>query len=81
MMNGLQSIPQWDDYFHHPRGGTLGLLTAIQNVGSLVGLPFAPRMLDTYGRRRSILVGVVIMCVATVAQTAAWSVGVFVAAR
>ena len=81
MMNGLQSIPQWDDYFQHPRGAMLGLLTAVQNVGTLVALPFAPRLLDRQGRRRSILVGVLIMCAATAAQTAAWSVGVFVAAR
>jgi hypothetical protein len=30
MMNGLQSITQWDDYFGKPRGGKIGLLNAIQ---------------------------------------------------
>jgi len=30
MMNGLQSLKQWDDYFHNPSSGMLGLLNAIQ---------------------------------------------------
>lgn len=30
MMNGLQSLDQWEDYFHRPTGGRLGLLNAIQ---------------------------------------------------
>jgi len=30
MMNGLQSLTQWDKYFHHPTGSKLGLLNAIQ---------------------------------------------------
>jgi hypothetical protein len=30
MMNGLQSLDQWEDYFNHPTGGTLGLFNAIQ---------------------------------------------------
>jgi hypothetical protein len=30
MMNGLQSLTQWSDYFNNPTGGKLGLLNAIQ---------------------------------------------------
>ena len=30
MMNGLQSLTQWEDAFNHPTGGILGLLNAIQ---------------------------------------------------
>jgi len=30
MMNGLQSLTQWTDYFNNPSGGRLGLLNAIQ---------------------------------------------------
>jgi len=30
MMNGLQSLDQWNDYFGHPTGSALGLLNAIQ---------------------------------------------------
>ena len=34
MMNGLQSLPQWNEYFNNPKGGQLGLFNAIQ-VGIL----------------------------------------------
>jgi hypothetical protein len=30
MMNGLQSLPYWKEYFGNPTGGKLGLLNAIQ---------------------------------------------------
>jgi hypothetical protein len=30
MMNGLQSLPQWENYFNFPTKGKLGLLSSIQ---------------------------------------------------
>jgi hypothetical protein len=30
MMNGLQSLTFWQDFFDHPTGGKLGLFNAIQ---------------------------------------------------
>jgi hypothetical protein len=30
MMNGLQTLDNWRDYFNNPTGGTLGLFNAIQ---------------------------------------------------
>ena len=61
MMNGLQSLPQWQSSFNHPGSSMLGLLNAIQNVGALVGLPFAPYLSDGIGRRASVLLGAGIM--------------------
>lgn len=81
MMNGLQSIPQWDTYFHHPKGGMLGLFNAIQNIGSVVTYPFAPYVVDGVGRRSSVLLGAGIMCIGSALQAGAWSVGIFIAAR
>src|ERR1700753_1451530 len=81
MMNGLQSLPQWEDDFKHPSGGKLGLLGAIQNIGGLASLPFAPWMSDTYGRRVSIFLGSCLMILGTVVQTASQSVEMFIGAR
>ncbi|KAJ2916549.1 hypothetical protein MD484_g3844, partial [Candolleomyces efflorescens] len=81
MMNGLQSIDQWRLYFNEPRGSMLGLLNAIQNIGSLAAYPFAPYITDGLGRRSSIFLGATIMCIATAVQTAAQSVGMFIGAR
>ena len=61
MMNGLQSLPQWQDAFNYPRSGMLGLLNAIQSIGALVGLPFSPYVADGLGRRAAVLYGASIM--------------------
>ena len=81
MMNGLQSVKQWDEYFHKPRSHQLGLLNAIQNIGSLAAYPISPYISDGLGRRSAIFLGAVIMCIATVIQTASQSVGMFIGAR
>ncbi|EIN07439.1 general substrate transporter [Punctularia strigosozonata HHB-11173 SS5] len=81
MMNGLQALPQWNSAFNNPAGSQLGLLNAIQNIGSLAGYPFAPYLSDGLGRRRTIFVGAFIMCIAVALQTAAQSVGMFIGAR
>lgn len=81
MMNGLQSLPQWESAFNNPSGGKLGLLNAIQNIGALAGYPFAPYMSDGIGRRKTVFFGATIMCIATAIQTASQSVGMFIGAR
>ncbi|KAJ6615099.1 hexose transporter [Mycena sp. CBHHK59/15] len=81
MMNGLQSLTQWESYFNNPTKGKLGLLNAIQNIGGLAGYPFAPYMLDGIGRRPTVFFGAVIMVIATAIQTASQSVGMFIGAR
>lgn len=40
LLNGLQTMDQWSSYFNNPSGATLGLYTAIQNVGAFCALPF-----------------------------------------
>jgi len=97
MMNGLQSLPQWEGDFNNPSGSKLGLLNAVQvprfpsnslstvdhaqNIGSLAGYPFAPYMSDGIGRRKTIFFGATIMCIATALQTASQSVSMFIGAR
>jgi sugar porter (SP) family MFS transporter len=81
MMNGLQSLPQWKFYFNTPGSSELGLLNAIQNIGSLGAYPFAPYLSDGIGRRKTVALGALIMCIATALQGAAQSVGMFIGAR
>lgn len=81
MMNGLQSLEQWRSAFNNPTGGMLGLLNAIQNIGSLAGYPFAPYLSDGLGRKRTILFGAFVMTAATILQTASQTVGMFIGAR
>lgn len=81
MMNGLQSLPQWTAAFNHPTGGMLGLLNAIQNIGSLAAYPFSPYLSDGIGRRPTVFLGATIMCAATAIQTASQNVHMFIGAR
>ena len=61
MMNGLQSLPQWQSDFNHPGSSMLGLLNAIQNIGTLAALPFSPYFADGFGRRAAVLFGAGVM--------------------
>ncbi|PPQ73948.1 hypothetical protein CVT26_006401 [Gymnopilus dilepis] len=79
--DGLQSLPQWQKAFHNPTGGSLGLLGAIQNIGSLSALPFAPYMADGLGRKACIVWGACLMIIGTVLQTASQTVHMFIGAR
>ncbi|KAH9939461.1 general substrate transporter [Amylocystis lapponica] len=81
LMNSFQSLSQWKDYFNHPEGGKLGILNAIQNIGSLSGYPFAPYISDGLGRRRSIWIGATIMLIGVGVQAGAHNLGMFIGAR
>lgn len=81
MMNGLQAVPHWVSFFGAPHGATLGLYNAIQNIGSLAAIPFAPWVADTFGRRTGIIVGCTCMFLATGLQAGAQNNGMFIAGR
>ncbi|KAF4625111.1 hypothetical protein G7Y89_g13055 [Cudoniella acicularis] len=81
MMNGLQSLTYWQDYFGHPTGSKLGLFNCIMSVGSLVGLPLLPSLLDRYGRKSGIVVGSILMLVGIALQSGAVNFSMFIAAR
>lgn len=81
MMNGLQSLTQWENDFNNPTGQMLGLLNAIQNIGCLCAYPFSPYVTDGLGRRFAILMGAIIMLIATALQSASSSVNMFIGAR
>jgi len=45
MMNSLQSVDYWKNYFGNPNGAPLGLLNAIYPVGSMVAMPYLPSVI------------------------------------
>ncbi|WRT66015.1 uncharacterized protein IL334_002966 [Kwoniella shivajii] len=81
MMNGLQSLDTWKGYFGTPTGSTLGIFNAIQSIGGIAGLPFAPYLNDRFGRRWTIFLGACIQMIGVALQTAAQSVGMFIGCR
>jgi len=81
MMNGLQSVQKWKDYFGNPSSKDLGLFNAIQSIGALTATPFSPYVADTFGRRTGILVGAVLVLIAAALQTATQNLGMFIGSR
>ncbi|KAL1695129.1 general substrate transporter [Schizophyllum commune] len=81
MMNGLQSLQQWQEDFDHLAGQELGILNAIQGIGGLIALPLSPYLNDGFGRRAGIVLGATIMIVGTVLQSASNTIQMFIGAR
>lgn len=61
MLNTSQNLDQWQLYFHHPGGSTLGLMNAIYQIGSLCSFPLVPYMADWWGRKVPIVAGGLLM--------------------
>lgn len=68
MMNGMQALVYWKEYFNNPKGGQLGLLVACYNLGALTSIPFVSIVSDHVGRRKSIVFGSIIMIIGSIMQ-------------
>ncbi|KAI5841583.1 general substrate transporter [Tricharina praecox] len=80
MMNGLQTVPNWKNYFE-PSSSERGLLNAILSVGSICAIPISPWLADWRGRRLAITIGITIMFVGVALQTASVNLAMFTASR
>jgi MFS family permease len=81
LMNGLQSLPQWRDFFGHPAGALLGLVNAAQSIGSVLSLPLVGWFSDKFGRKPVLLSGILMIIVATIIQAASVNLAMFIVSR
>ncbi|KAK3389156.1 general substrate transporter [Podospora didyma] len=81
MMNSLQAVKAWTEYFDNPTAGRLGLLNAMYSLGALMAIPFVPTISQYLGRRRTILFASLIMCTGAGLQAGARNVDMFLASR
>ncbi|KAL3466373.1 general substrate transporter [Aspergillus heterothallicus] len=81
LLNGLQSVPKWQEYFDHPTGAILGFMSASCPLGAILSTPFSAIISDRYGRRWSILIGSIIMIAGVAIQTASNSLAPFIVSR
>jgi MFS family permease len=68
MMNGMQALTYWKEFFNYPKGGQLGLLVACYNLGAITSIPFVAIVSDRFGRRLSIVFGSIIMVIGAIMQ-------------
>ncbi|KZL66990.1 hexose transporter protein (Lactose permease) [Colletotrichum tofieldiae] len=81
MLNGVQTLTHWQEYFDHPRGAMLGLLVNMQVIGGVVSLPLAPFIADKFGRRHPTFLGSIIIIAGALVQGLASKLGMFIAGR
>ncbi|KAF2798110.1 hexose transporter-like protein, partial [Melanomma pulvis-pyrius CBS 109.77] len=81
MMNGMQALVPWKEYFNYPKGGQLGLLVACYNLGALTSIPFISLLSDHVGRRWSIVFGSAVMMIGAIMQGLSVNLAMFVFSR
>lgn len=81
MLNGLQSMGQWQNYFDHPTGTRLGSLANGVTFGSILAFPIVPWLCDHTGRRFPIFLGSALLVIGAILQGVAQNYGMFMAAR
>ncbi|OZJ01619.1 hypothetical protein BZG36_05531 [Bifiguratus adelaidae] len=81
MLNGLQSISLWQNYFGNPTGAYLGTMTSGTTYGLIASLPFVTWFCERFGRRWPVIGGSVAIIFGAILQTAAQNYAMFVAGR
>lgn len=81
LINGLQSMSQWQDYFHHPSPSIMGLLTASMAMGSMLAIPIVPYCADLLGRRMGVVIGCAIMLVGIALLSMGFHIAMFIIGR
>ncbi|KAG8729219.1 hypothetical protein FRC12_021170 [Ceratobasidium sp. 428] len=81
MMNGLQGVAYWDNFFGKPRGNLLGIMSSMYSLGAICALPFVPYVNDRFGRRTAIFFGSVLMVLGAALQASSVNFPMFVMSR
>lgn len=82
MMNGLQILPAYEDYFGLSRSQSLlSLNVAIVNLGSVVAMPIGGTIPDRYGRKWGMAITALMAILGATIQGAAVHEAMFVIGR
>ncbi|KAL6405205.1 Lactose permease [Ilyonectria robusta] len=81
MMNGLQALPQWRNFFNHPRAPLLGAINAIYPVCKILGLVPASMISDKWGRKMPMYLGLVALLVGPAVQASSQNLPMFIVSR
>ncbi|KAG2133357.1 general substrate transporter [Suillus clintonianus] len=81
MINDLQILPGWQEYFQTPEGMNLGFINSAHGIGILSGTPFSPYISDRLGRRATMFIGAIVMLAGVLTQASSTTLQVFLGAR
>lgn len=80
-MNGLQTLPQWRQFFSQPQGALLGALNSVYPAGKFFALFLVTYICDRYGRKTTMAVGALTCVVFAIMQGVSQNLHTFIAAR
>ena len=81
MLNGIQSVKEWQIYFGKPTGARLGTITNGVRYGQLAALFVCAPIIQRFGRKWPIAFGSGLLLLGIVLQTAAQNYATFVVGR
>ncbi|KAL2817540.1 general substrate transporter [Aspergillus granulosus] len=81
VLAGLASTPQFHESFNHPSSDLLGTIVAIYDIGCFVGALSMLFIGDWLGRRRSIVLGGILICVGALLQASSYTVAHMIVGR
>ncbi|KAL1895650.1 hypothetical protein Sste5346_005120 [Sporothrix stenoceras] len=81
MINGMQSLPEWIEFFGNPKGAALGQLVNAINFGVIASVLVSSQLCEWFGRRRPISVGTFLVVFGSALQGGATTYGMFFAGR
>jgi MFS family permease len=81
MMNGLQTLPQWRQFFGNPEGAILGLMNSVYPLGKVLALVLVTYVSDRFGRKLPLIVGLITCIGFAILQGMAQNLHTFVLAR
>ncbi|PGH08297.1 hypothetical protein AJ80_07893 [Polytolypa hystricis UAMH7299] len=81
MVNGLQTLPQWWEYFNQPSASILGAMNAMYPVGKFIGVLPTTWLSDRYGRKPPMYIGLVVLIIGAAIQGAAQNLAMFIVGR
>lgn len=81
LINALQIVDSWQEYFDHPQGAFQGFIGAAYSLGALLSLPLVPWCNRKFGRRWAIFIGSWIMVVGAIVQGCSQHVAMYIISR
>lgn len=80
-MNGLQSVPQWRNYFGKPKGPVLGTVNAVYPIGKFFGVIVTAWVGDRFGRKLPMYIGLFLLILGAAVQGASQNIETFIVSR
>jgi MFS family permease len=79
LLNGLQAVTSWNEFFDHPKGTTLGLYAASLYLPSIVTAYLGDFLSQRFGRRITLALGSFVVLAGGFINAFANSAGMWVA--